>query len=340
MSSTAVNADSGSEAKGAARRTRASRSSTCQVSIAVMATSCWARTSSGLAGTRSDSMAPLRIRSVTTAACTRSPRYLGKTTPVETAPTWCPARPTRCSPEATEGGDSTWTTRSTAPMSMPSSRLEVATTAGSRPAFRSSSTRARCSLETEPWWARARTGGRALGGARAAHQLGRGVVLVGSGSPVARSYAISLSRLHSRSARRRELAKTIVERWAWTRSAIRSSTCGQIDGRSAPSLPVGDRGAAQLAQVLHRARPPTGRTPCRTAAGRSPPGAAGRGSAPPRPPGGPSRTGRSAGPAGQQLVQPLQGQREVGAALGARDRVHLVQDHRLHARAARRAWPR
>ena len=159
MSSTAVNADSGSDAKGAARRTSASRSSTCQVSMAVIATSCWARTSSGLAGTFRDSMAPERIRSVTTAACTRSPRYLGNTTPRETAPTWWPARPTRCRPDATDGGDSTWTTRSTAPMSMPSSRLEVATTAGSRPALRSSSTWARCSLETEPWWARARTGG-------------------------------------------------------------------------------------------------------------------------------------------------------------------------------------
>ena len=51
------------------------------------------------------------------------------------------ARPgrSRCSPLATDGGDSTWTTRSTAPMSMPSSRLEVATTAGSRPVFSSSS---------------------------------------------------------------------------------------------------------------------------------------------------------------------------------------------------------
>ncbi|CAM5309380.1 hypothetical protein SGRI78S_01034 [Streptomyces griseus subsp. griseus] len=111
---------------------------------------------------RSASMAPSRIRSVTTAACTRSPRYFGKTTPVETAPTWCPARPTRWRPEATEGGDSTWTTRSTAPMSMPSSRLEVATTAGSRPALRSSSTCARCSLETEPWWARASRAGAPL----------------------------------------------------------------------------------------------------------------------------------------------------------------------------------
>ncbi len=150
MSRTPVNADSGSDANGAARRTTASRSSTCQVSSATIATSCCASTSSGLAGIRRDSMAPVRIRSVTTAACTRSPRYLGKTTPVDTAPTWWPARPTRWSPEATEGGDSTCTTRSTAPMSMPSSRLEVATTAGSRPAFRSSSTWARCSLDTEP----------------------------------------------------------------------------------------------------------------------------------------------------------------------------------------------
>lgn len=150
MSSTAVNAESGSDANGAARRASASRSSACQVSIAVIATSCCASTSSGFAGMRSDSIAPTRIRSVTTADCTRSPRYFGNTTPVDTAPTWCPARPTRWSPEATDGGDSTWITRSTAPMSMPSSRLDVATTAGSRPALRSSSTSARCSLDTEP----------------------------------------------------------------------------------------------------------------------------------------------------------------------------------------------
>ena len=61
----------------------------------------------------------------------------------------------RCSPLATDGGVSTWITRSTAPMSMPNSRLEVATTALSRPVLRSSSTSARCSLLTEPWCARA-----------------------------------------------------------------------------------------------------------------------------------------------------------------------------------------
>ena len=41
-----------------------------------------------------------------------------------------------------------------------------------------------------------------------------------------------------------------------------------------------------------------------------------------------------ADPAGrlrQQRVQPLQGERQVRAALGARDGVHLVEDHRLHA---------
>ncbi len=121
-------------------------------------------------------------------------------------------------------------------MSMPSSRLEVATTAGRRPALRSSSTRARCSLETEPWWARAITAG-APWAAPEPPMSSAGEWCSSRGSPVARSYAISLSLLHRRSARRRELAKTIVERCDWTRSVIRSSTCGQIDGRSAPSLP-------------------------------------------------------------------------------------------------------
>ena len=56
-------------------------SSTAQSSRAHMATTCWASTSSGLAGTCSDSIAPARIRSTTTAVCTRSPRNFGKSTP-------------------------------------------------------------------------------------------------------------------------------------------------------------------------------------------------------------------------------------------------------------------
>ena len=79
-------------------------------------------------------------------------------TPSLTAPTWWPARPTRCRPLATDGGEETWITRSTAPMSMPSSSELVATTQGRDPDFRSDSIWARRSLLTEPWCARATTG--------------------------------------------------------------------------------------------------------------------------------------------------------------------------------------
>ena len=154
MSSTASYALRGNERNGAARQAIAYSSSTPTPSspaIATVATTCWASTSNGLDGTRSCSIKPSRIRCVTTAVLIRSPRYFGKITPRETAPTWWPARPTRCRPLATLGGASTWTTRSTAPMSIPSSRLLVATTLGSCPVFSSFSIRARCSLETEPW---------------------------------------------------------------------------------------------------------------------------------------------------------------------------------------------
>ena len=154
----ASKAERGSEANGADRRTVANHSSTSMAPRAVAATVCWARMSSGLAGTLSRSILPASIRSTVMAVCTRSARCFGNRTPWEISPTWWPARPTRCSPLATEGGDSTCTTRSTAPMSMPSSREDVATTQRSRPDFRSSSIRARWSLDTEPWWARASTG--------------------------------------------------------------------------------------------------------------------------------------------------------------------------------------
>ena len=87
------------------------------------------------------------------------------------------------------GGASTWTTRSTAPMSMPSSRLEVATTAGSRPDFSASSTIARCSRDTEPWCAAA-TGWMPSGmppPEPACAISAAAFVPGGTGSPVARS---------------------------------------------------------------------------------------------------------------------------------------------------------
>ena len=122
-------------------------------------------------------------------------------------------------------------------MSMPSSRLEVATTAGSRPALRASSIRPRCSFDTDPWWARA-SSGTAPREAPDCAMIWAGCTSPPSRSrsPVTRSSWISFIRAQSRSASRRELANTIVDRCASTRSTMRSSTCGQIDvRRSSPA---------------------------------------------------------------------------------------------------------
>ena len=128
------------------------------------------------------------------------------------------------------------------------------------------------------------------------------------------------------------MANTIVERCAWTRSAIRSSTWGQMDGRSAPSLRVGHRGAAQFAQVLHR--DDDREVELLVGGGLDDLHLAVRGEVTrdlvDRADGGGEAD--ATGGLRQQLVQPLQGEREMRAALGARDRVHLVEDHRLHAR--------
>ena len=153
------------------------------------------------------SIAPSRIAFATTAHSSRSARNFGKIRPLDVAPSSCPALPTRWSPRATDFGLSTWITRSTAPMSMPSSRLEVATRHGMRPALRSSSIRTRCSRAREPWWARAT-------------------------SPS----ASSLIRSASRSARRRLFTNTIVERCARTSSRRAGYIEGQID-RDVASYP-------------------------------------------------------------------------------------------------------
>jgi len=95
------------------------------------------------------------MRSTTVAHSSRSPREVGKKTPRLAAPTPWPARPMRCRALATDPGACAWITRSTAPMSMPSSSEEVATTQGSRPAFSSDSISRRRCLLTDPWCARA-----------------------------------------------------------------------------------------------------------------------------------------------------------------------------------------
>ena len=254
MSSTASRTLRGSDANGADARTSACRSSTVIGSIATIDTICWASTSSGLLMTDDSSTAPTAIRSATTAEETRSPRYFGNITPWETAPTWCPARPIRCSPLATLGGASTCTTRSTAPMSMPSSSELVATTAGSRPDFSSSSTSARCDRETEPWWALARIGSAPAASPEPPGACG-GHTELGRLAAPSRSPWISFSRAVSRSARRRELANTIVERCSPIRSTMRSSTCGQIEVRAtSPAAGPGEvaGGLSEFGQIGHR----------------------------------------------------------------------------------------
>ena len=106
-----------------------------------------------------------------------------------------PARPMRCRPRATDFGDSTWITRSTAPMSMPSSRLEVATRHGIAPCLQ-------ILLDEHALLARERAV------VRAAIRDAR------------RPRASSFSRSASRSASRRLLTKTIVERCSSTSRRI------------------------------------------------------------------------------------------------------------------------
>ena len=160
--------------------------------------------------------------------------------------------------------------------------------------------RARCSLLTEPWWARARIGG-APADAPAWAISWAGATAPGSGSSSSsRSAQISLSRAVSRSASRRELAKTMVERCAAIRSTTRSSTWGQIEARGGsprrggpvrspvgcPSSPRSGTGTTTRRSNALSARgwtTVTGRPPARNRA-TSPPGAR-------------SPTARSAGPA-------------------------------------------
>ena len=64
-----------------------------------------------------------------------SSRVVAKRRPLGSAPTQWPERPMRCSATAMERGEPIWQTRSTVPISMPSSSDAVATTARSSPLF-------------------------------------------------------------------------------------------------------------------------------------------------------------------------------------------------------------
>ena len=151
-------------------------------------------------------------------------------------------------------------------------------------------------------------------------------------SPPARLVAISLSRAVSRSASRRELAKTIVERCCSIRSATCSSTCGQIEPvrpSSASSPSVSSPSGAVMSS--------TGTTTLRShvfSEGGATISTGGMAAEEARHLVERTHGGGQADALGGLLeegVEPFEAHREVGAALAAGHGVHLVDDHRLDA---------
>ena len=91
--------------------------------------------SRALSGISSRSSSPRWMARTRAAHSTSSSRVVANRRPLGSAPTQCPARPMRCKATAIERGEPIWQTRSTVPMSMPSSSEAVATTARSSPFF-------------------------------------------------------------------------------------------------------------------------------------------------------------------------------------------------------------
>src|SRR5437764_760884 len=125
-------------------------------SAATAATICCASTSSGAFGIAMRSSVRSWIERTTAAASTSSSPLVTTMRPLDTRESAWPARPTRCSAAATLRGDCSWTTRSMAPTSMPSSSDDVATSALSWPSLSRFSASSRARRESEPWWAATR----------------------------------------------------------------------------------------------------------------------------------------------------------------------------------------
>jgi hypothetical protein len=165
-----------------------------------------------------------RIRWTATAVWARSPRCLGNSTPRLTSPTWWPARPTRWRRWPRSAGLDLDHQVDRAHVD---AELEAAGRhdAGQRPRLRSSSMSARCSLDTEPWWALAMTGAAPCSAGLRHHSRGRvplGPTSTGRvGGDLVQPGGQPLGQ-------RAELANTMVERCCSIRSATCSSTCGQM----------------------------------------------------------------------------------------------------------------
>ena len=141
---------------GYACRVSSYRSSSRQGSHAAAETICWAKTSRGHGGISSASRPPRRMARTRAAHSSNSSRVVANRRPfgILAGSTRCPERPIRCTPTAMERGEPIWQTRSTDPMSMPSSRDAVATTARSSPCFNFCSASSLKLRERLPWCAR------------------------------------------------------------------------------------------------------------------------------------------------------------------------------------------
>ncbi len=203
-----------------------------------MATICWASTSRLFCGAWVGSTSPSSMARVMAAISSRSSRWVGKKRPSLVWPTRWPERPTRCNPRATPLADWSCTTRSTDPMSMPSSSDEVPTSAGRLPSFSARSNCSRASRLMLPWWAR--NGPVTAPVPWMPRPLTAPPSIIASAPsalPERRLTYRSFSRSAARSAWRRLLAKISVVRWASIRSITRGMMAGQMlpPGRSLKS---------------------------------------------------------------------------------------------------------
>ena len=153
-STTASNSLRSRRRYGYAPRTSANRPSSLQSWVAAAATICCARMSSGASGMESRSSTPARMALTSAAHSRSSSRVVAKMRPLGVAPIQWPDRPMRWSPTAIERGEPIWHTRSTVPMSMPSSSDAVATTAFNSPFLSRSSAVRRRRRARLPWCGR------------------------------------------------------------------------------------------------------------------------------------------------------------------------------------------
>src|SRR2546430_2669824 len=115
------------------------------------ATSGFARTERLSFGTTRSSISSARARRAIAHASATSSSWVARITPSETSPTPCPDRPIRCTSRETSRGELYCKTKSAVPTSIPSSREDVHTRARRPPDLNSSSICTRTSFERLPW---------------------------------------------------------------------------------------------------------------------------------------------------------------------------------------------